>query len=77
MSVIGDDIDLIWNSEHPSSRFADRPVAFTSGMTRELGRLRAVVIGVSGTGSIIGEQAARLGFGRVDLIDFDRIEPHN
>lgn len=77
VSVIGDDIDLIWTGEHPPSRFTDRPVAFTSGMTRELGRLRAVVIGVSGTGSIIGEQAARLGFGRVDLIDFDRIEPHN
>lgn len=77
VSVIGDDIDLIWNSEFPRARFADRPVAFTSGMTRELGRLRAVVIGVSGTGSIIGEQAARLGFGRVDLIDFDRIEAHN
>lgn len=77
VSVIGDDIDLIWSGEHPPSRFADRPVAFTSGMTRELGRLRAVVIGVSGTGSIIGEQAARLGFGRVDLIDFDRIESHN
>lgn len=77
VSVIGDDIDLIWNGDHPSPSRADRPVAFTSGMTRELGRLRAVVIGVSGTGSIIAEQAARLGFGRVDLIDFDRIEPHN
>lgn len=77
VSVIGDDIDLIWNGDHPSPSRAGRPVAFTSGMTRELGRLRAVVIGVSGIGSIIAEQAARLGFGRVDLIDFDRIEPHN
>lgn len=77
VSVIGDDINLTWAGERPPAKVADRPVAFTSDMTRELGRLRAVVIGVSGTGSIIGEQAARLGFGRVDLIDFDRIEPHN
>ncbi|TKD15795.1 ThiF family adenylyltransferase [Rhodobacter capsulatus] len=77
VSVIGDDIDLTWAGEHLPSKVTDRPVAFTSRMTRELGRLRAVVIGVSGTGSIIGEQAARLGFGRVDLIDFDRIELHN
>ena len=56
---------------------ARRPVAFTGGMTAELDRLVAVVIGVSGTGSIIAEQAARLGFGRVILIDFDKIERKN
>ena len=46
-------------------------------MTGELNRLTAVVIGVSGTGSIVAEQAARLGFGRVVLIDFDHIEARN
>ena len=43
----------------------------------ELGHLTAVVVGVSGTGSIVAEQAARLGFGKVILIDFDKIEKHN
>lgn len=46
-------------------------------MTAELGRLTAVVIGVSGTGSIVAEQLARLGFGRVILIDFDKVERKN
>lgn len=54
-----------------------RPLAFTSAMTGELSRLTAVVIGVSGTGSIVAEQLARLGFGRVILIDFDKIERKN
>src|SRR3546814_19975524 len=46
-------------------------------MTAELGRLSALVIGVSGTGSIVGEQLARLGFGRVPVVDFDRLELKN
>lgn len=71
VTVAGDEIAFFWADR------ARRPVAFTSGMTAELGRLVAVVIGVSGTGSIIAEQAARLGFGRVILIDFDKIERKN
>jgi tRNA A37 threonylcarbamoyladenosine dehydratase len=35
------------------------------------------VIGVSGTGSIVAEQLTRLGFGRVILIDSDKIERRN
>jgi hypothetical protein len=77
VSVIGDDITLTWGGRDLLKRGAERPMAFTSGMTAELGLLRAVVIGVSGTGSIIAEQAARLGFGGVDLIDFDRVEVRN
>ena len=46
-------------------------------MTAELGRLSASVIGASGTGSVAGEQLARLGFGRVFVIDFDRLEWKN
>jgi len=46
-------------------------------MAAVLGRLTAVVIGVSGTGSVVAEQLARLGFGRVILIDFDHIERGN
>ena len=52
-------------------------MAFTSGMTEWLGRLSVCVIGVSGTGSIVAEQLARLGFGEIILIDFDKIEERN
>jgi hypothetical protein len=52
-------------------------MAFGSGMTDRLGELHACVIGVSGTGSIIAEQAARMGFGALTLIDFDRVEKKN
>lgn len=53
------------------------PMAFGDAMTSELGRRRACVIGVSGTGSIVAEQLARLGFGSIALIDFDHIETKN
>lgn len=66
-----EDIGLSWHD------VTGRPMAFTSGMTAWLGRLSACVIGVSGTGSIVAEQLARLGFGEIILIDFDRIEPKN
>ncbi len=67
----GEDIGLSWQDN------AKRPMAFTSGMTAWLGRLSACVIGVSGTGSIVAEQLARLGFGEIILIDFDHIETKN
>lgn len=53
------------------------PIAFTQEMRGLLGRLLVCVIGVSGTGSIVAEQLARLGFGEIVLIDFDRIETRN
>lgn len=71
--VAGDDLTWHWADK----RFSSRPTAFTSEATQELGRLSACVIGVSGTGSLVAEQLARLGFGQVILIDFDKIEPRN
>lgn len=71
--VAGDDI-TIWRSGDAA---LPPPMAFGSGMTECLGRLHACVVGVSGTGSIIAEQAARMGFGKLTLIDFDRVEPKN
>lgn len=56
---------------------SEPPVAFTSGMTERLSRMSACVVGVSGTGSVVAEQLARLGFGEIVLIDFDRIEAKN
>jgi proteasome lid subunit RPN8/RPN11 len=74
VSVAHHDIRYWWADGEGRGR---RPLAFTAAMTAELGRLTAVVVGVSGTGSIVAEQLARLGFGRVILIDFDKIERKN
>ena len=72
--VAGHDLNYWWDADTRTTGIARRPIAFTSGMVDELGRLSAAVIGVSGTGSIVAEQLCRLGFGHIKLIDFDRIE---
>jgi molybdopterin/thiamine biosynthesis adenylyltransferase len=42
-----------------------------------LARLRIGIVGLGSVGSIVAETLARMGLGRLTLIDFDRIEPHN
>jgi hypothetical protein len=74
VGVIGDDI-VFWFDGAPVQ--SAPPMAFGSDMTALLGRLHICVVGVSGTGSILAEQAARMGVGRLTLIDFDRIEAKN
>ncbi len=51
--------------------------AFGKGTTRRLRRLTIAVIGCSGTGSIVLEQLARLGVGRLVLVDPEPIEDLN
>jgi hypothetical protein len=75
--IAGDELSLWRDADATSHGPAAPPMAFTSEMTAWLGRLSACVIGVSGTGSIVAEQLARLGFGEIILIDFDRIEERN
>lgn len=75
VSVAGDDLHYWWYENRHEE--IHRPMAFASGMTSELSRLTACVIGVSGTGSVIAEQACRLGFGRVIGIDDDHVELKN
>jgi len=77
VSCAGDELSLWWEEAVLPDGPGDRPIAFTSAMTAELGRLTAVVIGASGTGSIQAEQAARLGFGRVIPIDYDKVKKKN
>jgi hypothetical protein len=77
VTVAGDDLRYWWGDGARLTGPPPTPMAFTGAMTGCLGRLTAVVIGVSGTGSIAAEQAARLGFGRVVLIDFDHVERRN
>ncbi|MBD8066042.1 ThiF family adenylyltransferase [Devosia sp. PTR5] len=77
VTVSGDDILYFWNDAIADGLLAPRPLAFTGPMTKELSRLSAAVIGVSGTGSIVAEQLARLGFGQIVLIDYDLVEKKN
>lgn len=71
--VASDNIHLWWSD----GTFRQRPMAFSSKSRDEMNRLTAAIIGTSGTGSIVVEQIARLGFGRIILIDFDKIEKKN
>ncbi len=75
--VPGSDILLSFDPLSDDTRPAHPIAAFTSGMTEVVSKLSACVIGVSGTGSVVAEQLARLGFGQIILIDFDRIERRN
>lgn len=72
VTVVGDDIQR-WEPVMDESP----KMAFGRDMTSLLAELHACVIGVSGTGSIIVEQAARMGFGELTLIDFDHVEHKN
>lgn len=72
VTIAGNDLHYYWHGAQGT-----RPMAFTEQMTREINRLSAAVIGASGTGSITTEQLARLWFGNIALIDFDRIEHKN
>ena len=73
----GGDLRYWWHHQSICTGQRHRPMAFTGEMRHELQGLTAVVVGASGTGSIVIEQLARLGFGRLILIDFDHIERRN
>jgi hypothetical protein len=77
--VPGDDIHF-WMSECGGSppAFAQRHAQlFGSGTTRRLREMAVAVVGCSGTGSPVIEQLARLGVGRLVLVDPDRVEEKN
>jgi hypothetical protein len=50
---------------------------FGSGTSRRLREMAVAVVGCSGTGSPVIEQLARLGVGRLVLVDPDRVEEKN
>ncbi|UGA43031.1 ThiF family adenylyltransferase [Bradyrhizobium quebecense] len=73
----GADIETWWHTGATASGPLKPAMAFTGEMRASLNRLSVCVIGVSGTGSIVAEQLARLGVGEIILIDFDKIEERN
>ncbi len=76
-SVICSSEDIaIWRVSKSGS-LEKRPITFSSAMGDDLRYLTACIVGVSGTGSIVAEQLARMGIGRLILIDFDKVELKN
>ncbi len=80
IAVAGDDL-LFWYSELGTDavpEFTRRHAQlFGAGTTMRLRRLTIGVVGCSGTGSIVVELLARLGVGRLVLVDPDRVEEKN
>ena len=79
IAVPGDDL-LIWpgGGAGATPAFARRHAQlFGAGTTARLRHLSAAVVGCSGTGSPLVEQLARLGVGRLVLVDPDRVEEKN
>src|ERR1017187_929930 len=77
--VPGNDLNF-WIPEFGGTlpSFAQRHAQlFGSGTTRRLRELSVAVVGCSGTGSPVIEQLARLGVGRLVIVDPDRVEEKN
>lgn len=80
ISVVGPDIHF-WHSDDKSetgpSFTASHAQAFAKGTINKLQSLRIAVVGCSGTGSPVIEQLARLGVGKLVLVDDDTVEERN
>ncbi len=79
VSVVGDDLTF-WHAGSEvenDAGLARHQQLFGEGTLAKLRRLTVVVVGCSGTGSVVVEQLARLGVGRLILVDPDRIERRN
>jgi hypothetical protein len=77
--VPGDDIQ-VWTPAHTSKipeHFRRHAQLFGAGTTEKLRELSIGVVGCSGTGSPLIEQLARLGAGRLVLLDPDVVELKN
>jgi len=81
IAAVGDDLRF-WHRNAPAlpellKGVGRRATAFGERMTAELAQLSLAIIGASGTGSIVLEQAGRLGFGRIVTIDPQTAERRN
>jgi hypothetical protein len=77
--AVGHDL-RIWQERrvsHPDGFAVRHAQAFGKGTTDMLRTLSIAVVGCSGTGSIVVEQLARLGVGRLVLVDPDSVEEKN
>lgn len=79
ITVVGDSVKLMRRTKEIESHAASlrNQQTFGEGTVALLKGLTVVVIGCSGTGSITTEQLARLGVGKLILVDPDAIEYKN
>lgn len=79
VTIVGDDIKFFLEDDFaPIADFNIRTAqAFGNATTTLLKKLTAGIIGCSGTGSPTIEQLVRLGFGKVVIVDPDKIEKKN
>lgn len=76
--AVGDDIHIWTERRLSQGSFALRHAqAFGSGTTDLLRSMSVAIVGCSGTGSFVAEQLARLGVGRLVLVDPDVTEEKN
>ena len=77
VTVVGDAIEF-FDAAHPAEALEAHDLknqqTFGEGTTRLLKRLEIGVVGASGTGSWVIEMLARLGVGRLVLVDPDKVE---
>src|SRR5205823_6291294 len=80
IAVGGDDLHF-WHEDAVEAELPEftrrHAQAFGKGTTERLRRLTVGVIGCSGTGSPVVEQLARLGVGKLVLVDPDKVEEKN
>lgn len=80
VTVVGDNLEFCRAESPPSElpEFARRHTqAFGRGTFEKMRRLSIAVVGCSGTGSVVIEQLARYGVGKLVLVDPDAIEDKN
>jgi hypothetical protein len=79
VTVVGDDI-VVWHDEPSAASLASNKrneQVFGKGTIAQLKKISAAVVGCSGTGSLVVEQLARMGIGRLVLVDPDVVEEKN
>lgn len=80
IAMVGDDIRF-WHADMSAETSLNgigrTTMAFGRSMMADLRRLTIAVVGCSGTGSLVAEQLARLGVGRLILVDPDRVTRKN
>lgn len=80
ITVVGDDISChhhYSDEENVNNAFEAHQQLFGAGTVAKLSKLKAGIIGCSGTGSIVLELLMRLGVGAFVLVDHDKIEDRN
>jgi len=78
--VVGENVEIsnLANLQEEAPEFTKRHAQiFGKATTMLLRKMTVAVVGCSGTGSIVIEQLARLGIGKLILVDPDRVEDKN